>query len=124
MLEARIPLGALIRMDRLTGSQARAARAMLMWSVRQLAQQCAISESSIRRIEAGFDRPEKVSLETLIKLHDFYVGRGFTFFRDERGAAVAWQRKERRSGADRRGGDGSDGVETRAAREDGGEMRT
>lgn len=114
MLEAQLHFGVIVRMDRLTGSQARAARAMLMWSVRQLAQQCAISESSIRRIEAAFDHPEKVSFETLTKLHDFYVGRGFTFFRDERGAAVAWRRQDRRTGNDRRDG-GSGEIETRAA---------
>lgn len=94
-------------MDRLTGSQARAARAMLAWSVRQLAQKCDISDSSIRRIEASFDVPEKVSLETLLRLKEFYEGRGFRFFRDDAGPGVQWRRKERRTSRDRRGsGDG------------------
>ena len=84
---------------------------MLMWSVRQLALQCSISESSIRRIEAAFDVPEKVSLETLLSLKEFYEGRGFRFFGDDDGLGVQWRRSERRSGADRRGS-GSDGVET------------
>lgn len=95
-------------MDRLTGSQARAARAMLTWSVRQLAQQSGISDSSIRRIEAAFGEPEKVSLDILAKLREFYEGRGFRFIWDDtHGPGVQWRRKERRSARDRRGsGDG------------------
>src|SRR4051812_44042651 len=89
-------------MDRLTGSQARAARAMLMWSVRQLAQQSSISGSSIRRIEAAFGVPENVTLDLLMRIREFYEGKGFRFtFDDEDGPGVTWRRKERRR-ADRR----------------------
>lgn len=108
-------------MDKLTGSQARAARAMLAWSVRRLAQQSEISDSSIRRIEASFDVPEKVSLDTLTRLKEFYESRGFRFFRDESGPGVQWRRTERRS-VDRRGG-GSGNVKTRG-RGNGVELRT
>lgn len=107
-------------MDKLTGSQARAARAMLAWSVRRLAQQCEISDSSIRRIEASFDVPE-VSLDTLTKLKEFYESRGFRFFRDESGPGVQWRRSSR-SSIDRRGG-GSGNVKTRS-RGNGVELRT
>jgi uncharacterized membrane protein len=79
--------------------------------VRQLAQQCAISESTIRRIEAAYDKPEKVQLETIIKLHEFYVSRGFSFFHDERGIAVAWRRNDRRASSGERRGGGSGEVE-------------
>lgn len=84
------------------------ARAALAWSVRQLAQKCSISESSIRRIEAEFGVPEKVSLETLLSLKEFYEGRGFRFFRDDGGPGVQWRRRDRRTGADRRGGGSGD----------------
>jgi transcriptional regulator with XRE-family HTH domain len=40
---------------------------MLMWSVRQLAQQSGISDSSIRRIEAAFGVPENVTLDLLMR---------------------------------------------------------
>lgn len=92
----------------LSGCQARAARAMLMWSVRQLAQASGVSDSSIRRIEAGFGTPENVSIELLIRLRTYYEGRGFHFiFEHEHGPGVQWKRNERRRGAaDRRGGSG------------------
>lgn len=91
----------------LSGSQARAARAMLMWSVRQLAEHSGISDSSIRRIEASFGVPENVTLDLLVRLREFYEGRGFMFVWDENnGAGVFWKRAERRRGRDRRGSGG------------------
>lgn len=88
---------------------------MLSWSVRQLAQQCAISESTIRRIEADFDVPQKVQLETLIKLKTFFEGRGFRFFWDDGGPGLQWRRgAERRSGVDRRGGGSLNDLETQS----------
>jgi transcriptional regulator with XRE-family HTH domain len=81
----------------ITRVPSRAARAMLMWSVRQLAQQSGISESSIRRIEAEFGVPENVTLDLLMRLREFYEGKGFRFtFDDEDGPGVTWRRKERR----------------------------
>jgi transcriptional regulator with XRE-family HTH domain len=89
---------------RLQSWQARAARSSLGWSVRQLAQQSGISESSIRRIESEFGVPENVTLDMLTRLREFYEGKGFTFtFEPDPG--VTWRRKERRKG-DRRGSDG------------------
>jgi transcriptional regulator with XRE-family HTH domain len=76
--------------NRLHGCQARAARAMLMWSVRQLAQQSSISESSIRRIESEFGVPQNVTLDLLTRLREFYEGKGFTFtFEEEMPGIVA-----------------------------------
>lgn len=85
---------------------------MLMWSVRQLAQQSGISESSIRRIEAEFGVPETVTLDLLMRLREFYEGKGFTFtFEPDPG--VTWRRNERRVG-DRRGSGGGGIVEAAA----------
>ncbi|WP_448043838.1 helix-turn-helix domain-containing protein [Bradyrhizobium liaoningense] len=102
---------------KLHGCQARAARAMLMWSVRQLAQQSGISESSIRRIESEFGVPENVTLDLLTRLREFYESKGFSFvFEPDPG--VTWRRKERRRVQDRRGGGGGP---IEASRSDGGE---
>jgi transcriptional regulator with XRE-family HTH domain len=85
---------------------------MLMWSVRQLAQQSGISESSIRRIEAEFGVPETVTLDLLMRLREFYEGKGFTFtFEPDPG--VSWRRKERRIG-DRCGSGGGGMIEAAA----------
>jgi len=93
----------------LSGCQARAARAMLMWSVRELAKRSGVSESSIRRIESEFGVPQKVSLDLLVRLREFYEVRGFRFIfdDDEHGPGLQWKRKERRRGPpDRRGSGG------------------
>jgi transcriptional regulator with XRE-family HTH domain len=88
---------------RLTGTQARAARAMLTWSVRQLAQHSGISDSSIRRIESMFGVPDNVTLDLLEKLQAYFESRGFKFVWDETdGPGVYWRRGERRN---RRSGD-------------------
>ena len=93
--------------DRLHGCQARAARAMLNWSVRQLAQHSEISESTIRRIEEAFGVPEKVSLDTLMRLQEYFERRGFRFIWDEiYGPGLQWRRTERRTGGERRKGGG------------------
>jgi transcriptional regulator with XRE-family HTH domain len=79
---------------------------MLMWSVRQLAQQSGISESSIRRIESEFGVPENVTLDLLTRLREFYEGKGFLFTYENETPGIAWRRKERRRGIERRGGGG------------------
>ena len=86
--------------ERLHGCQARAARAMLAWSVRQLAEHSSISESSIRRIEAAFGVPENpVTLDLLVRLQTYFEGRGFKFeWRADDGPGVFWRRTERRRG--------------------------
>ncbi|WP_156436089.1 helix-turn-helix domain-containing protein [Bradyrhizobium pachyrhizi] len=92
--------------NRLTGTHARAARGILAWSVRHLAEQSGISESSIKRIEATPGNPE-VSLDLLDKLQRFYEGRGFKFVHNEAdGYGVYWRSSERRRGGDRRGSGG------------------
>jgi transcriptional regulator with XRE-family HTH domain len=90
----------------LTACQARAARAMLTWSVRQLASKAKISDSSIRRIEIGFGVPENVSLDLRVRLQEYFEGRGFHFtWSDHVGPGVSWNRYPgRRSGLDRRQG--------------------
>lgn len=95
---------------RLTGCQARAARAMLSWSVRQLAQNSGISDSSIRRIESVFGVPDNVTLDLLEKLQAYFESRGFRFAWDDiDGPGVYWRRRvERRSGKDRRGSSNGD----------------
>lgn len=77
--------------DRLTGCQARAARAMLMWSVNDLAKHCGLSASSIRRIEGEFGVPKNVTLDLLERLLEYYERRGFLFsWNDSHGPGVAW----------------------------------
>ena len=84
-------------LNSLSGCQARAARAMLMWSVRQLAAASGVSESSIRRIEAGFGIPENVTTDLLMRLREYFESRGFHFiFEDEHGPGVQWSRNGRR----------------------------
>lgn len=102
--------------NRLNGSQARGARAMLDWSVRELAERSGVSESSIRRIESTVDAPENVSLDILVKLQEFYEGRGFLFvWDDHNGTGVFWKRKTRRRGpSDRRGSSGGGDIEAAA----------
>lgn len=80
----------------LTACQARAARAMLSWSVRQLAAKAKISDSSIRRIEVGFGVPENVTLDLRMKLQEYFVSRGFVFeWDDVRGPGVYYRRPTR-----------------------------
>lgn len=80
----------------LSGCQARAARAMLMWSVRQLAQASGISDSSIRRIESGFGVPENVTIGLVMRLREFYESKGFVFTSTDDWPTVQWRKKERR----------------------------
>lgn len=48
--------------------------------------------------------PENVTVDLLLRLREFYEGKGFTFL-FEPDPGVSWRRKERRRG-DRRGGGG------------------
>lgn len=70
----------------MTPKQARAARAVLDWSVRRLAQESGVSESSIRRIEA-----EPVTLDIRARLQKFYEGLGFGFWFADGAQGVGWQ---------------------------------
>lgn len=88
------------------------ARGALAWSVRQVAKASGISDSSIRRIESEFGVPENVTLDLLMRLREFYEGKGFIFaFEPDPG--VTWRRKERRRG-DRRGPGGGGLLEAAA----------
>lgn len=87
MPHRRLPRGAKV----LTACQARAARAMLTLSVRALAKQAEISESTIRRAEEGYGVPVGVSVDSLYRLQAFFEGRGFAFtWLPEPGPGVAW----------------------------------
>ena len=56
----------------ISGAQIRAARGILKWSVRELAEVSGISISTIKRVEAGDDIPDtKISI--LEALHDTFV---------------------------------------------------
>lgn len=90
--------------------QARAARAILMWSVRRLAAKSKISDSSIRRIETSNSTEPGVSIDLLVRLQQFFESQGFTFTWDQTaGPGVSCRRnpgrwKERRVGERRRAG--------------------
>lgn len=99
-----------MREKSLSGCQARAARAMLMWSVQRLARASNISDSSIRRIESAFGVPEHVTLDLLMRLRIYFESRGFTFvFDNELGPGVHWRYAARLSpdgrAQDRRNGE-------------------
>lgn len=84
--------------EALTACQARGARAMLNWSVRQLAARARISDSSIRRIEIGFGVPENVTLDLRVKLQEYFEGKGFKFKWDpDLGPGVFWNRQATRA---------------------------
>lgn len=89
----------------LTACQVRAARAMMMRSVKQLAKESGISESSIRRIESVYGVPDMVTADLLLKLHAHFERRGFVFTWENEAPGVCWGaypgnrgKRERRSG--------------------------
>lgn len=93
--------------DVLLACQARGARGMLDWSVRELAKRSKVSHSSIRRIEDDCGKPQSVTMDLRFKLQAYFESRGFTFRSDpELGPGVFWNRspkRERRNGpAERR----------------------
>lgn len=66
----------------ISGAQIRAARGILKWSVRELAEVSGISVSTIKRVEASDDIPDtKVSI--LEALHDSLVATGKIRFEGE-----------------------------------------
>jgi transcriptional regulator with XRE-family HTH domain len=79
---------------------------MLTWSVRQLAQNSGISDSSVRRIESVFGVPDTVTLDLLEKLQAYFETKGFKFRWDENdGPGVYWRRPGRAERRNRRAGD-------------------
>ena len=52
----------------ITGSQIRAAKAILDWSGDDLAKKAGVSLSSIRRVEAADDVPKNVSVNTMLNI--------------------------------------------------------
>lgn len=69
--------------------QVRAARAMLRMSIRKLASQAEISESTIRRIEAATGVSTNVTVDTLFKLQRCFEEKGFAFSWVD-GPTVTW----------------------------------
>lgn len=72
----------------ITARQARAARAVMGLSVRELAERVAISESSIRRIECEQDQTP--TLDIRAKVQEFFEREGFKFLFEETQRGVCW----------------------------------
>lgn len=60
------------------GQQIKAARALLAWTVPELAAQSGVSAQTIRRLEHG----QKCQLSTLIRLEETLITTGITFIGD------------------------------------------
>lgn len=82
-------------MPRITSCQIRGARAMLRWSVAELATISGVSARTITRIEAGFGRPQNAHVETLYRLIDCFEAQGIVFIWEDgspEGPGVRWGR--------------------------------
>ena len=77
---------------------------MLMWSIKHLAKSSKISESTIRRIETGFEVPDGVTLDMLERLKAYFESRGFVFtWTEDAGPGIQWNKYPSRRKNDRRG---------------------
>lgn len=74
--------------DNITGSQVRAARALLGWDRQHCAELCGIGLATLARIERG-STPQERTLADIARVFD---GAGIVFFDDERGMGVAIRR--------------------------------
>lgn len=63
----------------ITGSQIRAAKAILDWSGDYLAKKAGVSLSSIRRVEAADDVPKNVSVNTMLNIQKALEQAGVEF---------------------------------------------
>ncbi len=63
----------------ITGSQIRAAKAILDWSGDDLAKKAGVSLSSIRRVEAADDVPKNVSVNTMLNIQKALEQAGVEF---------------------------------------------
>ena len=63
----------------ITGSQIRAAKALLDWSGDDLAKKAGVSLSSIRRVEAADDVPKNVSVNTMLNIQKALEQAGVEF---------------------------------------------
>ena len=63
----------------ITGSQIRAAKAILDWSGDALAKKAGVSLSSIRRVEAADDVPKNVSVNTILNIQRALEQAGVEF---------------------------------------------
>ena len=82
-------------MPRITACQIRAARAMLRWSLADLAEHSSVSPRTITRLEAGWGRPTRTHVETLYRLIDCFEEQGIVFIWDDgssEGPGVRWGR--------------------------------
>jgi hypothetical protein len=75
-------------LNAMTPRQARAARSILALSVRNLAGESGVSDSSIRRIEDG-----AASLDLRVKLQSYYERRGIRFVFDGHVRGVCWDER-------------------------------
>ena len=63
----------------ITGSQIRAAKALLDWTGNDLASKAGVSLSSIRRVEALDDVPKNVSVNTMLNIQKALEQAGVEF---------------------------------------------
>ncbi|XOJ89851.1 transcriptional regulator [Methylophilaceae bacterium Uisw_097] len=63
----------------ITGSQIRAAKALLDWTGNDLASKAGVSLSSIRRVEAVDDVPKNVSVNTILNIQKALEQGGVEF---------------------------------------------
>ena len=63
----------------ITGSQIRAAKALLDWSGDDLAKKAGVSLSSIRRVEAADGVPKNVSVNTILNIQKALEQAGIEF---------------------------------------------
>ena len=63
----------------ITGSQIRAAKALLDWTGNDLASKAGVSLSSIRRVEAADDVPKNVSVNTILNIQRALEQAGVEF---------------------------------------------
>jgi transcriptional regulator with XRE-family HTH domain len=67
---------------RLTCGQVRGARAMLRWTIKELADQTKVSVSTLKRIE-NENGPVRTTIDTLVKLHQCFTAMGIIFLEDD-----------------------------------------
>ena len=70
--------GNVISEQQISGAQIRAARALLKWSVRQLSQQCGVSQSAISRSER-VDGPPPMQVRNLTTIRRIFEEHGIEF---------------------------------------------
>ncbi len=92
-----MPVSASITTPVLLAAQCRAGRALVQWTVEKLAQECDVSEQTIKEFEARFRRPDD---DALRRIRVILEGAGVIFIDENGGGAGArlkLSRKEMRA---------------------------